>query len=244
MPDYYYPVISGNSRVTSGIGPRNAPTAGASTNHAGVDLSGGRGVPIVAPVDLTISHAGRAGGYGNAVYGIDAYGNQHRFGHLDGYNVSAGDRITAGTQLGILGSTGRSTGPHLHYETRDPKGRVTNLAAKVVGTGQRLIKAGTSKIKKCGFNPFCIAKESIGIVTSTFDGEKGNAALDESECGTFDIICKLKQWILGTEFVERAAIYFLAMIFIGAGILFLSKGVAVNAASNSVLGVARKAIRR
>ncbi|MGY2085828.1 M23 family metallopeptidase [Blastococcus sp. SYSU DS0539] len=86
------------------------------TMHYGLDLAGPLGTPILAATDGVVVRAGRASGYGNAVYIQDADGNVHIYGHMRYYSVAAGDIVTAGDQIAKIGNEGQSTGPHLHYE--------------------------------------------------------------------------------------------------------------------------------
>jgi murein DD-endopeptidase MepM/ murein hydrolase activator NlpD len=86
------------------------------TMHYGLDLAAPLGTPIVAASDGVVIRAGRASGYGNAVYVQDADGNVHIYGHMRYYSVSAGDIVHAGDQIAKVGNEGQSTGPHLHYE--------------------------------------------------------------------------------------------------------------------------------
>ncbi|MGY2129845.1 M23 family metallopeptidase [Blastococcus sp. SYSU DS0617] len=86
------------------------------TMHYGLDLAAPLGTPILAASDGVVIRAGRASGYGNAVYVQDADGNVHIYGHMRYYSVSAGDIVHAGDQIAKVGNEGQSTGPHLHYE--------------------------------------------------------------------------------------------------------------------------------
>lgn len=86
------------------------------TMHYGLDLAAPLGTPIFAASDGVVIRAGRASGYGNAVYVQDADGNVHIYGHMRYYSVSAGDIVHAGDQIAKVGNEGQSTGPHLHYE--------------------------------------------------------------------------------------------------------------------------------
>ncbi|TFV53630.1 M23 family metallopeptidase [Blastococcus sp. TF02A-35] len=86
------------------------------TMHYGLDLAAPSGTPIYAATDGVVVRAGRASGYGNAVYIQDADGNVHIYGHMRYYNVKDGDIVTAGDQIAKVGNEGQSTGPHLHYE--------------------------------------------------------------------------------------------------------------------------------
>lgn len=101
----------------SPYGPRNGVL------HAGIDISPPQGTPIVAPTDLKIiSAAGKSDGYGNSVVARATDGTNYmfRFGHMLSISVAAGQTVSKGTPLGTVGSTGDSTGPHLHFEIYDP----------------------------------------------------------------------------------------------------------------------------
>ena len=87
--------------------------------HPGIDLAGAYGTPIYATADGTVLRAGwNSGGYGNLVEIDHGRGITTRYGHMSAILVSAGQHITRGQQIGRMGSTGRSTGNHLHYEVR------------------------------------------------------------------------------------------------------------------------------
>ena len=103
---------------TSNFGIRSDPFRGTAAMHAGVDIPGPTGTPIYATADGIISHAGRQGGYGNLVEINHGKGIATRYGHLSKILVGDNARVTRGQMIGLMGSTGRSTGPHLHYEVR------------------------------------------------------------------------------------------------------------------------------
>jgi murein DD-endopeptidase MepM/ murein hydrolase activator NlpD len=104
---------------TSGYGVRSDPFRGAAAMHPGIDLAGPTGTPIYATADGTVMRAGwNSGGYGNLVEIDHGRGIATRYGHLSRVLVHAGDRITRGQLIARMGSTGRSTGSHLHYEVR------------------------------------------------------------------------------------------------------------------------------
>ena len=105
-------------KFSSGFGYRNAPTRGASRNHKGIDIPGPVGTPIYATADGTIGRAQWVSGYGKYVEINHGNAVQTRYGHLSAMNVTPGQRIRKGDILGYMGSTGRSTGSHLHYEVR------------------------------------------------------------------------------------------------------------------------------
>jgi murein DD-endopeptidase MepM/ murein hydrolase activator NlpD len=104
---------------TSGYGVRSDPFRGSAAMHAGIDLAGPTGTPIYATADGTVSAAGwNSGGYGNLVKIDHGRGIETRYGHMSAILVSAGQHVVRGQQIGRMGSTGRSTGSHLHYEVR------------------------------------------------------------------------------------------------------------------------------
>ena len=117
-------------RVSSGLGARNAPTAGASRNHRGIDIAAPAGTPVSAGASGVVISAGRLGGLGNAVVVDYGGGTIAKYGHLSQIIAQRGQRVSAGEVIGKVGSTGVSTGNHLHYEvstngkTVDPRGRV------------------------------------------------------------------------------------------------------------------------
>ena len=104
---------------TSGYGVRSDPFRGSAAMHPGIDLAGPYGTPIYATADGTVLRAGwNNGGYGNLIEVDHGRGIATRYGHLSQVLVHAGDRITRGQLIARMGSTGRSTGSHLHYEVR------------------------------------------------------------------------------------------------------------------------------
>jgi len=111
---------------TSGYGVRSDPFRGAAAMHAGIDLAGPVGTPIYATADGIVSNAGwNSGGYGNLIKVDHGRGIETRYGHLSAILVRPGDRIARGQVIARMGSTGRSTGSHLHYEVR-VDGRAVN----------------------------------------------------------------------------------------------------------------------
>lgn len=108
----------GGVTLTSDYGMRTHPVLGGRRNHKGVDLAGVTGTPVYATADGLVSKAERFSSYGNYIQ-IEHGGElQTRYAHLSGYAIKAGDRVKKGDLIGYIGSTGRSTGPHLHYEVR------------------------------------------------------------------------------------------------------------------------------
>lgn len=105
-------------RFTSTYGVRSDPFRGTAAMHAGVDIPGAVGTPIYATADGVITWSGRRGGYGNLVQINHGRGIETRYGHLSKILVPENTRVRRGQIIGLMGSTGRSTGSHLHYEVR------------------------------------------------------------------------------------------------------------------------------
>ena len=114
-----------NMQFTSFYGVRSDPFRGTAAMHAGVDIPGAMGTPIYATADGIVGRAGWAGGYGNLVELEHGGALQTRYGHMSKILVQAGTRVHRGDLIGLMGSTGRSTGSHLHYEVR-MDGRAVN----------------------------------------------------------------------------------------------------------------------
>jgi murein DD-endopeptidase MepM/ murein hydrolase activator NlpD len=110
--------IAGEIDITSTFGARTDPFLRIPAMHTGIDFRGETGDPIYATAAGTVSAAGWSGGYGRMVEVDHGNGFATRYGHLSQITVTVGDRIRVGQEIGRMGSTGRSTGPHLHYETR------------------------------------------------------------------------------------------------------------------------------
>ncbi len=104
--------------VTSDFGSRLDPYTSERVMHAGLDIAGPHGKEIVSPSDGTVVFAGLEGGYGNVVVLDHGYGIKTRYGHLSFIKVKSGERVKRGDIIAAMGNTGRSTGPHLHYEVR------------------------------------------------------------------------------------------------------------------------------
>jgi murein DD-endopeptidase MepM/ murein hydrolase activator NlpD len=104
--------------LTDGFGGRSDPFTGEPGTHNAVDISSAVGQPVRAPADGIVVKSEWANGYGNVVYIAHGYGYSTRYGHLSNFAVKPGDHVKRGDVIGRVGSTGRSTGPHLHYEVR------------------------------------------------------------------------------------------------------------------------------
>jgi murein DD-endopeptidase MepM/ murein hydrolase activator NlpD len=106
-------------KINNEFGFRRSPFGGRSYEfHGGMDIDGERGQIVQAPATGVVTEAGWKGGYGQMVEIDHGNGLKSRLGHLSKVDVSAGDTLTRGQPIGLIGSTGRSTGPHLHYELR------------------------------------------------------------------------------------------------------------------------------
>jgi murein DD-endopeptidase MepM/ murein hydrolase activator NlpD len=107
-----------NLTLTSTFGVRSDPFRGTAAMHAGIDIPGAIGTPIYATADGIVGRSGRYGGYGNLVEINHGKGIETRYGHLSKIMVQPNTRVRRGQIIGLMGSTGRSTGSHLHYEVR------------------------------------------------------------------------------------------------------------------------------
>jgi murein DD-endopeptidase MepM/ murein hydrolase activator NlpD len=104
--------------ITSGFGYRRDPFTGAAALHSGIDFKGAHGSSILAAAQGRIVYAGTKSGYGNCVEVSHGNGLITRYAHLSSIGVRMGQKVTKGQRLGGMGSTGRSTGTHLHFEVR------------------------------------------------------------------------------------------------------------------------------
>lgn len=141
VPDYAVvpgekPIIAGNilpvnstntvsfqmpvsGRVSSNFGTRFHPVDHKTKFHGGMDIAVAKGTPVGAAAEGEVAFAGWKGGYGNLVIIRHPDGRESRYGHLDKINVAVGEQISAGQNIANSGSTGKSTGPHLHFEIRE-----------------------------------------------------------------------------------------------------------------------------
>lgn len=111
--------------LSSGYGSRQDPFSGGRDFHPGLDISAEHGRPVIATADGTIASASREGAYGNLVVIDHGFGLSTRYGHLSRFAVTAGQHVRRGQVIGYVGSTGRSTSSHLHYEIL-VNGKLTN----------------------------------------------------------------------------------------------------------------------
>lgn len=138
--------LSGPVEITSGFGPRIDPFLGRAAMHTGVDLLDDYGASVHATAKGIVTIAGPNGGYGNMVEIDHGNGLSTRYAHLSAIDVVVDQKVEAGAIVGRIGSTGRSTGPHLHYETR--------IGGEAVDP-ERFLRAGTLLFGESGNTPLC-----------------------------------------------------------------------------------------
>ena len=118
-PDFTPSIWPHSGKINNEFGFRRNPFGGRSYEfHPGMDIDGQRGEMVLAPGNGTIIKAGWTGGYGNMVEIDHGNGLTTRYGHMSKILAAVGDTVKRGDSIGLIGSTGRSTGPHLHYELR------------------------------------------------------------------------------------------------------------------------------
>ena len=105
--------------ISDGFGSRRNPFGGGGAEmHSGLDIATNHGTTITSTADGIVIFAGSHAGYGNLVVVDHGYGLTTRYAHMSSYDVTVGDHVTRGKKIGAVGSTGRSTAPHCHYEVR------------------------------------------------------------------------------------------------------------------------------
>lgn len=111
-------VADGHTHITSGFGLRKDPFTGATSGHSGVDVAAPYGSPIVAAQGGRVTYAGEMSGYGNVIDIDHGNGVTTRYAHASSLSVQKGEWVESGQEVARVGSTGRSTGNHLHFEVR------------------------------------------------------------------------------------------------------------------------------
>lgn len=129
--------ISGNFRQSSGFGNRTDPFTGGRAFHAGMDFAAPSGSTVFSAGKGVVSFVGTKSGYGNVVEVSHANGLISRYGHLSGFLSVVGQAVNTGTPIAKVGSTGRSTGPHLHFEVRKADSAINPKA--FLDAGKRLL---------------------------------------------------------------------------------------------------------
>ncbi len=209
MSSYIFPVVGG-APLTSGFGQRR------SGNHRGVDLGGRLGTPIVATTSgQRVTRAYQSKTYGNVVYTVDQNQIERRYAHLNGYNVQQGTVLNAGQQLGTLGNTGRSSGPHLHYEERDSKGRAINPAG-LLAKAKNLV---SSDVARAG-----LAAVTGGASEAVFGVTDGLGIT-----GSESWLDQFKVWLADSGFFQRIALALVALILIISAFYLLKSSVVSGA---------------
>jgi murein DD-endopeptidase MepM/ murein hydrolase activator NlpD len=161
---------SDDSWATSGFGWRDDPMRHRAKFHSGADIRAKPGTPVFAAGDGVVIFAGRQGGYGNLVTVDHGGGVITRYAHLRRIHTVKGDSITAGKRIGQVGSTGRTTGPHLHFEVRLDGNPVCPTTALTVGKLQR------EAPEEAKLAAFALAPEMQTHQTSALDPPKARKA--------------------------------------------------------------------
>jgi len=112
------PTSLAQTKISSGYGYRRDPFNGGGAMHSGLDFKGPYGAPIYSAAAGEVTFAGWRGGYGKTVEVTHGNGMMTRYAHMSRFNATLGQKVGAGDLIGAIGSTGRSTGPHLHFEVR------------------------------------------------------------------------------------------------------------------------------
>lgn len=210
MSDYIFPVL-GDSRISSRIGARSSPGGIGSTNHAGLDIAAPRGTGVVSPVAGTVIFSGPRGGFGNFVEIAGSDGLTHRFAHLNTRNVIQGQSVQAGGAIGTVGSTGNSTGNHLHYEIRDAANKIIN-PEKLLEKGKKLLGESLNNAIRAAANSNPVTGAALGVTDAI--GLTG-------EC---NLLCQFQNWIKDSGFFTRLALAILAFVILAVAIGLLGKG--------------------
>nr|WP_314259758.1 M23 family metallopeptidase [uncultured Devosia sp.] len=129
--------ITGNFRQSSGFGNRKDPFTGGRAFHAGMDFAAQTGTTVLSAGKGTVSFVGQKSGYGNVVEVTHASGLVTRYAHLSSFLSEEGQAVNTGTPIAKVGSTGRSTGPHLHFEVRKNDSAINPKA--FIDAGKRLV---------------------------------------------------------------------------------------------------------
>jgi len=162
--------------ITSNYGTRTDPFTGKTTTHNGVDYALPMNTNVLSNVSGIVTESSYdADGYGNYVVVKDGTGKLHYYAHLNKSNVNVGDIVNVNDSLGLSGSTGRSTGPHLHYEVKSSEG-VTSNPIEYTQTGMSTVLPSilpTPEVDDEGnvgiYNPFEAVKDNLsGVVFNIF----------------------------------------------------------------------------
>lgn len=130
--------ITGSFRQSSGFGNRTDPFSGGRAFHSGLDFAAPKGTTVISAGKGVVSFVGTRSGYGNVVEVTHASGLITRYAHLSGFLSEEGQAVNTGTPIAKVGSTGRSTGPHLHFEVRKGDSAINPKA--FLEAGKRLLR--------------------------------------------------------------------------------------------------------
>jgi murein DD-endopeptidase MepM/ murein hydrolase activator NlpD len=158
-----------NYRASSGFGRRYDPFNGQAAMHAGLDMSGSHGEPIYASATGRVARAGSASGYGNMVEIDHGKGIETRYGHMSRIMVRAGETVRQGQVIGHMGSTGRSTGTHLHYEVR-VDGRAVNPKPFLEASAYVLAAQSAAERRSGPMGPVISDDDVLAAATTTDSG--------------------------------------------------------------------------
>ena len=126
----HWPTEANQTTISSGFGPRNSPTAGASSNHGGIDIAVGEGTNVYACMDGKVTVSQFSDSAGNYVQIDHGNGYVTKYMHNSQLKVSVGDQVTAGQLIALSGNTGNSTGPHIHFQIEKDGTKVDPLSFK------------------------------------------------------------------------------------------------------------------
>lgn len=163
-----------NGRITSQYGNRTSPTSGQLEFHRGVDIAGAKGTRLDSNVNGKVVSAGWHNSYGNNVTIIDDKGVKHLYAHLDKIAAKVGDTVKAGTHIGNIGSTGNSTGSHLHYEVSN-NGKLIDPNTYLSNAKNGTVTAGTNANAAVS-----TSQESIDRAKAALDALRGEM-LDQKQ---------------------------------------------------------------
>lgn len=141
-----------NLKLTSNFGARSDPFSGRTRMHKGIDIPGPVGTPIYATADGIVSRSQWVNGYGNLVEITHGNDTQTRYGHMSKLIVKPNERVRRGQIIGLMGSTGRSTGSHLHYEIR-VAGAAINPLPYVIGSERAMALNSQARVALGGPTP-------------------------------------------------------------------------------------------
>jgi len=156
------PLAAMATNQSSGFGWRDDPIHHDTRYHSGTDFRSSPGTPVLAAGDGKVTFCGRQGGYGNVIYVDHGAGITTRYAHLSRIEVKKDAVLTAGQEIGKVGSTGRATGPHLHFEVRIDGHAVSPILAMTVGDLQRT-SPESGRIAAYALSPELAAHELAGV---------------------------------------------------------------------------------